>query len=62
MARLLITGGAGFIDHNEGAAGGSHDLVVLDSFANSSTVALNRVAELAGREVQMVLRCPHFSP
>ena len=31
-----------------------HDLVVLDSFANSSPVALNRVAELAGREVQMV--------
>ena len=50
MARLLITGGGGFI--------GSHacvvlieagfDLIVIDSFVNSSPISLERVAEITG--------------
>ena len=56
--RLLITGGAGFI--------GSHtcvvlleqgyELVVLDSFANSSPQALERVKQLCGRQELQVLK------
>ena len=56
MARLLITGGAGFIGSHTCVVllEAGHELVVLDSFANSSPVALERVAELAGRPVQLV--------
>ena len=56
MARLLITGGAGFIGSHTCVVllEAGHELVVLDSFANSSPVALDRVAELAGRPVQLV--------
>ncbi len=50
MARLLITGGAGFIGSHtclellqEG-----HNLIILDNLSNSSSVALERVAGLAG--------------
>ena len=50
MAQLLITGGAGFIGSHtclvllqEG-----HNLIVLDNLSNSSPVALERVATLAG--------------
>ena len=50
MAQLLITGGAGFIGSHtclvllqEG-----HSLIVLDNYCNSSPVALERVAALAG--------------
>ena len=56
--RLLITGGAGFI--------GSHtcvvlleqgyELVVLDSFDNSSPVALERVKELSGSDALLLHR------
>ena len=56
MARLLITGGAGFIGSHTCLVllEAGHELVVLDSFANSSPVALDRVSELAGRPVQLV--------
>ena len=56
MARLLITGGAGFIGSHTCVVllGAGHELVVLDSFANSSPVALDRVSELAGRPLQLV--------
>ena len=40
--------------HLCGAAEAGHELVVLDGFANSSPVALDRVAELTGRPVQLV--------
>ena len=50
MAQILITGGAGFIGSHtclvllqEG-----HNLIVLDNLSNSSPVALERVATLAG--------------
>ena len=50
MAKLLITGGAGFIGSHTCLVllEAGHSLVVLDNFANSSPEALRRVAELAG--------------
>jgi len=56
MARLLITGGAGFIGSHTCVVllEAGHDLVVLDSFSNSSPVALDRIAELTRRSVQLV--------
>ncbi len=56
MARLLITGGAGFIGSHTCVVlmKAGHELVVFDSFANSSPIALDRVTELAGRPLQLV--------
>jgi UDP-glucose 4-epimerase len=56
MARLLITGGAGFIGSHTCVVllEAGHDLVVLDDFSNSSPVALDRVQELAGRGLQCI--------
>ena len=50
MARLLITGGAGFIGSHTCLVllEAGHELVVLDSFDNSSPEALRRVSALAG--------------
>ena len=50
MAQLLITGGAGFIGSHTCLVllEAGHQLLVLDDFSNSSAVALERVAELAG--------------
>ena len=50
MARLLITGGAGFIGSHTCVVllEAGHHLLVLDDLSNSSPVALERVAELAG--------------
>ena len=47
MARLLITGGAGFIGSHTCVVllEAGHSLLVLDDFSNSSPVALERVAE-----------------
>ena len=52
MANLLITGGAGFIGSHTALVllEAGHQLVVLDSYANSSPEALRRVGELAGPE------------
>ena len=54
MASLLITGGAGFIGSHTLVVllQAGHELVVLDNFANSSPLALERVRELAGAEGQ----------
>ena len=56
MARLLITGGAGFIGSHTCVVllEAGHDLVVLDDFSNSSPVALDRVQELAGHGLQCI--------
>ncbi|MFN7900562.1 MAG: UDP-glucose 4-epimerase GalE [Synechococcaceae cyanobacterium] len=50
MARVLITGGAGYIGSHLclQLLHAGHELVVLDNFTNSTPVALHRVAELAG--------------
>ena len=50
MARLLITGGAGFIGSHTCLVllDAGHDLIVLDNYSNSSPIALKRVATLAG--------------
>ena len=56
MARLLITGGAGYIGSHTCVVllEKGHDLVVVDNFANSSPVALTRVSEITGRTMQLV--------
>ena len=50
MARLLVTGGAGFIGSHACVVllEAGHELVVLDNFDNSSPKALDRVAEITG--------------
>ena len=50
MARLLITGGAGFIGSHTCVVllEAGHELLVLDDFSNSSPIVLERVAELSG--------------
>jgi UDP-glucose 4-epimerase len=50
LANLLITGGAGFIGSHTALVllEAGHQLVIVDSYANSSPEALRRVAELAG--------------
>ena len=56
MARLLITGGAGFIGSHTCVVllEAGHELVVLDNFDNSSPEALQRVAELGGGPVHIL--------
>lgn len=50
MAKLLITGGAGFIGSHTTLLllEAGHQVVVLDNFSNSSPEALQRVSRLAG--------------
>ena len=56
MARLLITGGAGFIGSHTCVVllQAGHQLVVLDDFRNSSPEALKRVEQLSGRPLELV--------
>lgn len=51
--RILVTGGTGYIGSHTVLAllEAGHDVVVLDNLANSSLSSLERVQELAGREV-----------
>ncbi|WP_144793078.1 UDP-glucose 4-epimerase GalE [Kocuria palustris] len=51
--RILVTGGTGYIGSHTVLAllEAGHDVVVLDNLANSSKVSLERVQQLAGREV-----------
>jgi UDP-glucose 4-epimerase len=56
MSTLLVTGGAGYIGSHtilELFAAG-HEVVCLDNYANSSPVALERVAQIAGRNVTAI--------
>jgi UDP-glucose 4-epimerase len=56
MARLLVTGGAGYIGSHtmvELLAAG-HEVVCLDNFCNSLPEAVRRVEEIAGRPVELV--------
>ena len=56
MARLLLTGGAGFIGSHTAVVlqQAGHQLVVLDSFSNSSPEALRRVETLTGQSIAVV--------
>ena len=55
--RILITGGAGFIGSHTAVVllEAGHELVVLDSFENSSPEALRRVKELSGSNALTVI-------
>ena len=54
--KVLLTGGAGYIGSHTAveclAAG--HDVVVFDNLSNSSPKSLERVAQIAGRQVEFV--------
>lgn len=56
MAKVLVTGGAGYIGSHtciELAAAG-HDIIVLDNFANSSPDVLERVEKLSDASIPIV--------
>lgn len=52
MGQLLVTGGAGFIGSHACLVllQAGHELIVIDNFSNSSSIALDRVKELAGTD------------
>jgi len=53
MATALLTGGAGYIGSHTAVElmNAGWDVVIVDNLANSSPVAVDRVAELTGRDV-----------
>ncbi len=55
--KILVTGGAGYIGSHTVVEllGAGFEVVVLDNLSNSSRVAVDRVAELAGRPVPLVV-------
>ncbi len=56
MARLLVTGGAGYIGSHTALAllEAGHEVVSLDNYSNSSPRALQRVQRIAGRSLTAV--------
>ena len=50
VAKLLITGGAGFIGSHTAVVllEAGHELLVFNDFSNSNPIALDRVREIAG--------------
>lgn len=54
--RVLTTGGAGYIGSHTvlSLIEAGHEPVVLDNFSNSSPEVLNRLKELAGRDVELI--------
>jgi UDP-glucose 4-epimerase len=56
MARLLVTGGAGYIGSHTAVAllEAGHEVVSLDNYSNSSPRALERVQRIAGRPLAAV--------
>ena len=57
MARLLVTGGAGYIGSHTSVAllEAGHEVVSLDNYSNSSPRALERVQRIAGRSLTAVV-------
>ena len=67
MSRILVTGGAGFIGSHTCLVllEQGHELVVLDSFDNSSAESLRRIQLLAGSsmlKVTYVIHTPSSKP
>jgi len=56
MARLLVTGGAGYIGSHTsvGLLQAGHEVVSLDNYSNSSPRALERVQRIAGRPLTAI--------
>jgi UDP-glucose 4-epimerase len=56
MARLLVTGGAGYIGSHTAVAllEAGHEVVSLDNYSNSSPRALERVQRIAGRPLTAI--------
>ena len=56
MARLLITGGAGYIGSHTAVAllEAGHEVVSLDNYSNSAPLALTRVQAIAGRPLAAI--------
>lgn len=59
MAKILVTGGAGFIGShtavellNAGQDLGVDDIVIMDNFSNSKPEALNRIRKITGKDLK----------
>ena len=57
MSTVLVTGGCGYIGSHTALclAEAGHRVVVLDNLSNSSEVAIERVRELTGRQIDLVI-------
>ncbi|MGA9697390.1 MAG: SDR family NAD(P)-dependent oxidoreductase, partial [Acinetobacter sp.] len=56
MAKILVTGGAGYIGSHTciELLNSGHDVVVLDNLSNSSEESLNRVQQLTAKTLTFV--------
>ena len=56
MAKILVTGGAGYIGSHTCVEllNSGHEVVVLDNLCNSSEESLNRVQQLTGKTLVFV--------
>ncbi len=57
MNKILVTGGAGYIGSHTliELANAKYDFVVLDNFSNSSKIALERVSQIIGKEIDFII-------
>ncbi len=56
MARIFVTGGAGYIGSHTCVEllGAGYEVVVFDNFCNSQTAAIDRVQSIAGKKLTLV--------